>query len=142
MSSSRVVRVRTDDSAVVTSLRQGIAAIQAELEVTPEFAPEVEEAAARAVASPRLPDLDRTEVPFVTIDPDGARDLDQAVHVERDAERPGGYVVRYATPSITWVSLSCSMLRVGGISVVVPMGTALPMPQSTVPQALRGSETP
>jgi exoribonuclease R len=96
MSSSRVVRVRTDDSAVVTTLRQGIEQIQAELEVTPEFPPEVQEAAARAAASPRLPDLDRTSIPFVTIDPDGARDLDQALHLERDAERPGGYVVHYA----------------------------------------------
>ncbi|MDO9457431.1 RNB domain-containing ribonuclease [Nocardioides sp.] len=96
MSSSRVVRVRTDDSAVVTTLRHGIEQIQAELEVTPDFPPEVQEAAARAAASPRLPDLDRTEIPFVTIDPDGARDLDQALHVQRDAERPGGYVVHYA----------------------------------------------
>ena len=96
MSSSRVVRVRTDDSAVLTTLRRGIEQIQAELEVTPIFPPEVEQAAARAAASPRLPDLDRTDLPFVTIDPEGARDLDQALHVERDAERVGGYVVHYA----------------------------------------------
>lgn len=96
MSSSRVVRVRTDDSAVVTTLRQGIEQIQAELEVTPQFPREVEEAAAAAARSPRLPDLDRTDLPFVTIDPDGARDLDQALHVARDAEHPGGYVVHYA----------------------------------------------
>lgn len=96
MSSSRVVRVRTDDSAVVATLRRGIEQIQAELEVTPAFPPEVEEAAARAAASPRLPELDRTDIAFVTIDPDGARDLDQALHVERDTERDGGYVVHYA----------------------------------------------
>ncbi|WP_148616015.1 RNB domain-containing ribonuclease [Nocardioides rubriscoriae] len=100
MSSSRVVRVRTDDSAVVTTLRHGIEQIQAELEVTPAFPPEVEEAAARAAASPRLPGLDRTSIPFVTIDPDGARDLDQALHVERDTEHPGGYVVRYAIADV------------------------------------------
>jgi exoribonuclease R len=40
-----------------------------------------------------LPDLDRTDLPFVTIDPDGARDLDQALHLERAGE---GYVVHYA----------------------------------------------
>ena len=96
MSSSRVVRVRTDDSAVVTTLRRGIEQIQAELEVTPDFPPDVQEAADRAAAAPRMPELDRTDLPFVTVDPHGARDLDQAVHVERDAERSGGFVVHYA----------------------------------------------
>ncbi|RYP85809.1 RNB domain-containing ribonuclease [Nocardioides guangzhouensis] len=91
---SRVVRVRsTDDGVAAHELREGIAAIQAELTVSPDFPPEVEEAAAKATASPRLPDLDRTDIPFVTIDPDGARDLDQALHLERAGE---GYVVHYA----------------------------------------------
>ncbi|WP_134767581.1 RNB domain-containing ribonuclease [Nocardioides sp. 1609] len=94
MPSSRVVHVRTDDSAVVATLRQGIERIRTELEVTAEFPPEVEEAAARAAAAPRLPDLDRTDLPFVTIDPASSQDLDQAVHVERDGQ--GGYVVHYA----------------------------------------------
>lgn len=96
MSSSRVVRVRTDDSAVVTTLRDGIAQIQRELEVTPEFPAEVLAAAEQAAAAPRLPDLDRTDIPFVTIDPEGARDLDQALHIARDPEAVGGYVVHYA----------------------------------------------
>lgn len=94
MSSSRVVHVRTDDSAVVATLHQGIEQIRAELEVTAAFPPEVEEAAARAAAFPRLPELDRTDLPFVTIDPESSMDLDQAVHVERDGN--GGYVVHYA----------------------------------------------
>src|SRR6478736_6169988 len=59
MSSSRVVRVHTGDQVGAQSLRDGIAKIQSELEVTPAFAPEVEEAAQRAAASPRLPDLER-----------------------------------------------------------------------------------
>ncbi|CAN5372044.1 RNB domain-containing ribonuclease [soil metagenome] len=94
MPSNRVVRLRTDDSGVVDTLHQGIAAIQVELEVTVDFPAEVEEAAARAAAAPRLPDLDRTDLPFVTIDPETSMDLDQAVHVERGAA--GGYVVHYA----------------------------------------------
>ena len=94
MSSSRVVHIKTtDDEAVVAVLREGIARIQAELDVTPDFPPEVEEAAAAAAAAPRLPDLDRTDIPFVTIDPESARDLDQAVHIERAGS---GYVVHYA----------------------------------------------
>lgn len=97
MPSSRVVRVRTDDNAVVTTLHQGIEQIQVELEVTAAFPPEVEEAAARAAASPRLPELDRTDLEFVTIDPETSRDLDQAVHVERDGT---GYVVHYAIADV------------------------------------------
>lgn len=94
MPSSRVVHIKTaDDEAVVGVLREGIARIQHELDVTPDFPPEVEEAAAAAVAAPRLPDLDRTDIPFVTIDPETARDLDQALHIERSG---AGYVVYYA----------------------------------------------
>ena len=52
----------------------------------PEFPAEVEAAAAKAAANPRLPDVDRTEIPFVTIDPEGAMDLDQALHIERGGE--------------------------------------------------------
>lgn len=78
-------------------LRSGIDAIQQELGVTPAFPADVEEAAAKAAANPRLPDLDRTDIPFVTIDPEGARDLDQALHLERDGD---GYVVHYAIADV------------------------------------------
>jgi exoribonuclease R len=97
MSSSRVVRVHTGDQVGAQSLRDGIAKIQSELEVTPAFAPEVEEAAQRAAASPRLPDLDRTDLPFVTIDPPSSKDLDQALHLEREGS---GYVVHYAIADV------------------------------------------
>jgi exoribonuclease R len=79
------------------ALREGIARIQADLEVTADFPPEVERAAADAAGSPRLPDLDRTDLAFVTIDPPGALDLDQALHLERDR---GGYVVHYAIADV------------------------------------------
>src|SRR4051812_10138146 len=95
MSSSRVVRVRpADDGVPPQVLRDGIAEIQRELEVTPEFPAEVERAAATAVANPRLPDLDRTDLPLVTIDPAGSMDLDQALHLARSDD--GGYVLHYA----------------------------------------------
>ena len=94
MSTERVVRVRKADEGVAAeTLRNGVAAIQAEMEVTPDFPPEVEEAAVKAAADPRLPDLDRTELPFVTLDPASSMDLDQALHIERDGD---GYVVHYA----------------------------------------------
>ncbi|RJS47576.1 RNB domain-containing ribonuclease [Nocardioides cavernaquae] len=90
----RVVRVRRlSDGVAATTLRDGIAAIQTELQVSPEFPPEVEAAAVAAAAAPRLPELDRTDVPFVTIDPEGSMDLDQALHVERTGD---GFTVHYA----------------------------------------------
>ncbi|MGH3347366.1 MAG: RNB domain-containing ribonuclease [Nocardioides sp.] len=78
-------------------LEKGVKAIQKELEVSPDFPAEVQEAAERAAAEPRMPDLDRTDMELVTIDPVGARDLDQALHVERDGK---GYVVHYAIADV------------------------------------------
>ena len=98
MGSARIIRVASADNGVAaTTLRDGIAALQAELRVTPEFPPEVEEAAAAAAANPSLPELDRTDLPFVTIDPETSMDLDQALHLERDGD---GYVVHYAIADV------------------------------------------
>jgi exoribonuclease R len=98
MPSNRVVRVKGDgDSEVSRVLEEGIARIQVEQAISPKFPPEVEEAAARAAANPRLPELDRTDIPFVTIDPESAMDLDQALHIERAGD---GYVVHYAIADV------------------------------------------
>lgn len=98
MPSNRVVRVRaTDDGVAAATLRAGISQIEKELGVTPDFPPEVVAAAEAAAASPRLPELDRTDLPFVTIDPPGARDLDQAMHLTREGEE---YVVHYAIADV------------------------------------------
>ncbi|HET9842910.1 MAG TPA: RNB domain-containing ribonuclease [Nocardioides sp.] len=97
MSSSRVVRVHARDEVAAKSLSDGIAKIRSELDVTAEFPPEVEEAARKAADSPRLPDLDRTDIPFVTIDPASSMDLDQALHIERAGS---GYVVHYAIADV------------------------------------------
>jgi exoribonuclease R len=91
---NRVLSVRSaDDGIAARRLRAGIAKIQSEMKVSPEFPAEVEAAAEKAAANPRLPKLDRTELPFVTIDPASSRDLDQALHIERDGD---GYLVYYA----------------------------------------------
>jgi exoribonuclease R len=98
MPSNRVVHVRTaGDGVAAQSLREGIARIQSELGVTPEFPAEVERAAASAAAHPRLPQLDRTDIPFVTIDPPSSMDLDQALYLERDGD---GYLVHYAIADV------------------------------------------
>ncbi|MGI8523098.1 MAG: RNB domain-containing ribonuclease [Nocardioides sp.] len=99
MPSNRVVRVKADaDSVAATALRDGIAAIQSELEVSVDFPAEVEAAAQAAAKAPRLPDLDRTDLEFVTIDPASSMDLDQAMHLERDGD--DGYVVHYAIADV------------------------------------------
>ena len=90
----RVVRVHQADG---DTLRDGIAAIQAEMNLSPDFPPDVEAAAEQAAKNPRLPELDRTDLPFVTIDPETSMDLDQAMHIERDGK---GYVVHYAIADV------------------------------------------
>ena len=78
-------------------LHRGIDAIRHEQELPAAFPPEVEAAAARVAAAPRLPDLDRTDIGLVTVDPAGAMDLDQAMYVER---RGSGYRVYYAIADV------------------------------------------
>ncbi|MFT4264846.1 MAG: RNB domain-containing ribonuclease [Nocardioides sp.] len=106
MPSGQVIRVSPassspDDSVAAATLRDGIERLQDELGVTPDFPPEVEsEAAAVADAVPPLPEEDQTALPFVTIDPAGSMDLDQALHLERAADGSGGYVVHYAIADV------------------------------------------
>ena len=71
--------------------------LRAELGVTEAFPPEALGEAEAAAAHPRMPDLDRTDLPMVTVDPEGSRDLDQAVAVERRGE---GYRVSYAIADV------------------------------------------
>jgi exoribonuclease R len=80
-----------------TALAGGMAGLQRELGLPSGFPPEVEQAAAVAAANPRLPDEDRTDIEFVTIDPPDAMDLDQAMFVERNGD---GYRVHYAIADV------------------------------------------
>ena len=86
-------------------LENGFAAIRRDLEVPPDFPAEVlAEAEAAARAQPGDPALggrgrtDLRDVPFVTLDPPGSRDLDQAFALERRAG--GGWRVRYAIADV------------------------------------------
>jgi exoribonuclease R len=78
-------------------LERAFAALRAELELPEQIPLEVLAEAEDAAAAPDLPDVDWTDVPFVTIDPPGATDLDQAMHLER---RGSGYRVRYAIADV------------------------------------------
>lgn len=90
----RVVRVLGADGQ---TLRDGVAIVQRELGIAPEFPAEVEQTARQSAGEPRLPGLDRTDIPFVTIDPPASMDLDQALHIERDGR---GFLVHYAIADV------------------------------------------
>ena len=84
-------------SELPPDLAAGLARIRSGLQVPDGFDPEVCAAADEAAAHPRLPDLDRTDLELVTIDPPGARDLDQALHLARGDD---GFVVSYAIADV------------------------------------------
>src|SRR5215218_5849204 len=82
--------------APATALEDGFDAIRREAQVPDEFEPGALARAQEAAATPREGG-DRLDVPFVTIDPPGSRDLDQAVHIERAGD---GHRVRYAIADV------------------------------------------
>ena len=84
----------------IDALRPAFEAIRAELEIDADFPPDVQaEAEDVARRGPHtVAEVDRTDIPFVSIDPAGARDLDQAVAIERRTN--GGYVVHYAIADV------------------------------------------
>jgi exoribonuclease R len=82
---------------VPAELAAGLAALRARLEIPSDFSPEVIESARRASSAPRLPDIDRTDLALITIDPEGSRDLDQALHIARDHDR---FVISYAIADV------------------------------------------
>ena len=90
----RRVRVSPPDSAAIAA---SLTELRESLDVSLNFPDPVLADAERAVRSPRLPDADETEIPFVTIDPPESMDLDQALQLER---RDGGYRVRYAIADV------------------------------------------
>lgn len=83
-------------SADAPELTAALAAIRADLGADAAFPPAVEAEAARAAQRP-LEGVDRTDVPFVTIDPAGSTDLDQALAIDADGD---GHVVRYAIADV------------------------------------------
>jgi len=98
----RRLRMVADGSSLVA----GFTAIRAELALPTQFPAPVAVAAALAARSgPSIPNGhqpgadydDATHLPFVTVDPPGSLDLDQAFHLER---RAGGYRVNYAIADV------------------------------------------
>ena len=84
---------RRSAEAAHDELAAKLAALPAELELTRGFPPEAVAEAEAVVDEHLLPDPDRTDLEFVTMDPPGATDLDQAFLIEREG---GGWRVFYA----------------------------------------------
>lgn len=94
---SPVVRL----AASTRDLREGLDRIRRELEVPLEFPATVADAArvaAREAGRGRAGQIDARDIPLVTIDPPGSRDLDQAYFAER-TER--GVRIRYAIADVS-----------------------------------------
>ncbi|WP_330238590.1 RNB domain-containing ribonuclease [Streptomyces sp. NBC_00525] len=84
--------------AAGTPLREALRGLRTELSLPGDFPAGVLAEAHDAVRAPELgAHRDATDIPFLTIDPPGAMDLDQAMHLERRAH---GYRVRYAIADV------------------------------------------
>jgi len=121
-------RLRLHDASAQT-LRLAFEAVRTELGIPGDFTADVLTAATVAAAAPRLPDLDRTDIEFVTIDPPGSMDLDQAVHIAREAD---GYRVSYAIADVAaFVSVGDVLdttARARGVTFYAPDGRRLLYP--------------
>jgi len=94
----RHLSLRVGDNEAARELRAGFERIRAELELPARFPDHVNAEAEQVAVSPDLPTYDVTELPFLTIDPPGSTDLDQAMYMERRGK--GGYRVRYAIADV------------------------------------------
>ncbi len=84
-------------SAVVAGVVPTWQELRDELGIVDAFPADVMAEAEAAARSPSRPDLDRTDLPMFTIDPEGSRDLDQALAIGR---RPAGFRVHYAIADV------------------------------------------
>ncbi|WP_456284863.1 RNB domain-containing ribonuclease [Microbacterium sp. JZ101] len=90
---------RLSPSAVQSALGEALAELRRSLELPDSFPPEVVAEAEEVAASDAAVDgsdaerADLRDLVFLTIDPEGSRDLDQAMHIARAGD---GFVVHYA----------------------------------------------
>lgn len=88
------------DSTAAEHLEKAFETIRDEFEVRQGFNDDVLSEATAAVANPDLPERDETDVEFITIDPPGSMDLDQAMAIERTNEGEARFRVRYAIADV------------------------------------------
>lgn len=81
------------------ALGRGLAAIRAQFKVPAGFPPAVLAAAEEAAKRAPSAHADRTATPFVTLDPAGSTDLDQAFAIDRAG---GDLLLHYAIADVAW----------------------------------------
>jgi exoribonuclease R len=81
------------------ALADGLQAIRTQFQLPDAFSSEVEAEAAAAAQKQVADHVDRTAIPFVTLDPTSSTDLDQAFAIERSA---GDLILRYAIADVAW----------------------------------------
>ncbi|MFG2061496.1 RNB domain-containing ribonuclease [Micromonospora sp. NPDC048871] len=91
----------------VLAPRIDFGALRRELGLPDDYPQAALREAEEAAAAPPRPAVDRTDIPLVTLDPPGSRDLDQAMHLSRRAG--GGFRVRYAIADVA------AHVRPGGV---------------------------
>lgn len=114
------------------TIAAGLARIRDEYDVPAGFGPEVEREAAEAVRRPLGDDRrDLTDLAFVTLDPAGATDLDQAFALERSGD---DLRLHYAIADVGWFVAPGSALDAEawrrGSTVYLPDGKAPVYPPS------------
>ncbi|MHA7275084.1 RNB domain-containing ribonuclease [Arthrobacter sp. HLT1-21] len=78
-------------------LTRSLQSLREELGLEAAFPPEVLAEASQAIRNQSRPATDLSELGFITIDPPGSTDLDQAVHLERNGS---GYRIWYAIADV------------------------------------------
>jgi len=81
------------------ALAEGLGAIRTQFQLPGAFPAEVEAAAAAAANQGLVDHVDRSDIPFVTLDPTSSTDLDQAFAIERSGN---DVILRYAIADIGW----------------------------------------
>jgi len=90
------VRIRAD---LTDDIVEGLQAIRRQFKVPAEFPAEVVQAAEAAAKRKPADHVDRTDWPFVTLDPATSTDLDQAFHIETSGS---DIVLHYAIADVAW----------------------------------------
>ncbi|MCD2443880.1 RNB domain-containing ribonuclease [Agromyces sp. SYSU K20354] len=91
------LRSHISASVAQSELATALADLRTSLELPSEFPAEVLAEAEAATSASPPPERDRRDLEFLTIDPVGSMDLDQALHLAR---RGGGYTVHYAIADV------------------------------------------
>ncbi|GAA2554544.1 exoribonuclease R [Neomicrococcus aestuarii] len=134
-------------SAHSTRLEKALSALVLKLELPTDFPAAAVQEAQEAVARKPLQEEDRTDIEFVTIDPESSTDLDQAVCIRRENS---GYRVFYAIADVPSFILPGGALdaetRARGMTIYLPQGRIPLHPEvisedagSLLPDQVRGA---